>query len=356
MNRRWIPHLRSPDDGAPLALAMVERAQGDEIESGELLSTGSGRRFPIRAHIPRFVEDGGYAASFGVQWNRYRAVQIDRLNGTTISRDYLLASSGWTPDELGGARVLEVGCGAGRFTQVLLDAGAEVYAFDATEAVDACWATNGPHERLRLVQADLYAPPFPRGFFDRILCYGVLQHTRDVHGAFLALVPFLRPGGSIAIDVYRKRWWLYRWTAKYWYRPLTKRLPTSLLMRIVEWYVPRWLPVDIWCQRVPLLRWIVPAIVPCWNYTGVLPLDREQLTQWAILNTFDALSAWYDSPQTPAAVRSWLAEAGLGDVQVRLGGNGILAAGRRPSEEPGRPGLTRAGEIAPKPRAATAAG
>lgn len=312
-------------------LSAVRAAADGEIEQGELVAESSGRRYPIRDFVPRFVPDGGYAASFGVQWNRYRAVQLDRLNGTTITRDYLWAGTGWSPEELEGQRVLEVGCGAGRFTQVLLDAGAEVYAFDYTDAVDACWANHGPHRRLRLIQADLYRPPFPRAFFDRILCYGVLQHTPDPKRAFLALVPLLRPGGSIAIDVYRMQWWCYRWTAKYWYRAVTKRLPPRVLARIVEWYVPRWLAVDNWCQRVPILGKIVPALVPCWNYTGILPLTAKQIEEWAILNTFDALAAWHDSPQSLEAVRAWFDEAGLGEVFVRPGGNGILAGGRMPA-------------------------
>lgn len=185
-----------------------------------------------------------------------------------------------------------------------------------------------------MVQADLYANPFRRARFDRVFCYGVLQHTPDVRRAFMSLLPFLRPGGHLAIDVYIKprlalrsvnRYW-----AKYWWRPLTKRLPPRLLARIVEWYVPRWLPIDSFLQRVPWLGRLLVAVVPCWNYTRVLPLTPQQIREWAILDTFDALAARYDSPQTVAGVRAWFEEAGLKDIDVRPGGNGILANGRMP--------------------------
>jgi SAM-dependent methyltransferase len=222
--------------------------------------------------------------------------------------------------------VLEIGCGAGRFTEVLLATGAEVWAVDASSAVEAARANLGDHERLHLAQADLFDLPFALGSFDRVLCYGVLQHTPDPRAAFLTIC---RYGGAIAADVYRRRPYVDRWSAKTLWRPLTRRLPRSTLRRIVEWYVPRWLPVDTRLARVPKLGRFLTAAVPCWNYTGLLPLDAAELKAWAVLDTLDALSPRYDAPQTLEAARAWTLEAGLEDVDVRYGGNGILINGRR---------------------------
>lgn len=60
-----------------------------------------------------------------------------------------------------------------------------------------------------------------------------------------------------------------------------------------------------------------------------MPLTPEQIEEWAVLDTFDALATWYDQPQTLERVRSWFQEAGLHDIDVRSGGNGILGKGRR---------------------------
>ena len=100
-----------------------------------------------RNGIPRFVADDGYAESFGEQWNRWRRVQLDSVTGKPLSRARLFEGTRW-PEDLAGETVLEVGCGAGRFTEVLLDAGAEVWAVDASSAVDAARANLGEHERL----------------------------------------------------------------------------------------------------------------------------------------------------------------------------------------------------------------
>jgi len=320
--------LRAPQTGSQLKIQQVGEQDREEIKSGELIAAESGESYPIRNFIPRFVDDDSYTASFGEQWNRYRRTQLDRFNGTTLSRDRFFRDTQWTPEELRGQRIFEVGCGAGRFTQVILDAGAELFSMDYSSAVDACWANNGPHPQLTLVQADLFRMPFSPGSFDKVFCYRVIQHTPDVKKAFMSLVPFLKPGGKIAVDVYPKTRWITRWTSKYWYRPLTKRMPRDLLRRIVEWYVPRWIPVDNRLQSVRGLRYLVPAMIPCWNYTGMLPLSDQDITKWAILDTFDALSPKFDSPQTLATMQEWFHEAGLLDIDVRPGGNGILGNGR----------------------------
>jgi SAM-dependent methyltransferase len=279
-----------------------------------------------RHGIPRFVPDDGYAESFGEQWNRYRSVQLDSVTGKPLSRDRLFEGTRW-PERLDRERVLEVGCGAGRFTEVLLDAGAEVWAVDASSAVDAARANLGDHPRLRLAQADLFDLPFAEGAFDRVLCFGVLQHTPDPRRAFVAVA---RHGGRVAADVYRRAPYVDRWSAKTLWRPLTTRLPRDVLRRVVEWYVPRWLPIDTRLARVPRVGRFLTAVVPCWNYTGLLPLDRDELRAWAVLDTFDALSPRYDLPQTVAQVQRWVRDAGLEDADVRVGGNGILVTGRRP--------------------------
>ncbi|HEY0077433.1 MAG TPA: class I SAM-dependent methyltransferase [Pyrinomonadaceae bacterium] len=330
MRAEALKYLRAPSTGAALEIARVSSEEAGEIKEGELRATDSGESYPIKNFIPRFVQDDAYTASFGEQWNRYRRTQLDRFNGTTLSRDRFFRDTGWTPAELAGQRILEVGCGAGRFTQVMLDAGAELCSLDYSSAVDACWTNNAPHPRLTLAQADLYRIPFERGAFDKVFCYGVIQHTPDVRRAFMSLVPFLKRGGELAVDAYPKTRWITRWTAKYWYRPLTKRMPRDVLRRIVEWYVPRWIPIDNRLQQVRVLRYVVPAIVPCWNYTGMLPLSEEQIRDWAILDTFDALSPAYDSPQTVETLQGWFEEAGLSDIRVRAGGNGVLGNGRMP--------------------------
>lgn len=277
--------------------------------------------------IPRFVEDT-YAETFGEQWRRWRRTQLDSVTGLPLSR-MRYRETGWPESGLEDETILEAGCGAGRFTEILLATGADVVAVDASTAIEVC-VENNPSERLVPLQADLLDLPFPPGSFDRVFCFGVLQHTPDPRSTFLRLAEQLRPGGYLAADVYKRAVTINRWSSKYLWRPLTTRVSRDRLRRLVEWYVPKWLPIDTRLARVPVLGRFLVAVVPCWNYTGVFDLDREQLRAWAVLDTYDALSPRYDKPQTIGAVEEWCRAAGLEETQVRQGWNGIVVTGRRP--------------------------
>lgn len=112
----------------------------------------------------------------------------------------------------------------------------------------------------------------------------------------------------------------------------------STLLKIVKWYVPKWLKVDseifraktrVQCTRIGHLRSVeyfftcLRSIVPCINYTLYEHLDSYVAVQRSILDTFDALSAYYDKPETIENFRSWHLDAGLKIDSVRDAG-GIL--------------------------------
>src|SRR5581483_1908278 len=90
------------------------------------LTSASGREYAVVGSIPRFVPDEGYAAAFGLEWNLHAETQLDSRNGTTISHDRLVQALGHPLEQLADLKVLEPGCGAGRFTEHLVAAGAYV--------------------------------------------------------------------------------------------------------------------------------------------------------------------------------------------------------------------------------------
>ena len=327
MRREFISELLCAGGSHPLELGKGAVEEQGEIKEGVLTCRAGCPSVPIRGYVPRFVPNSGYSENFGEQWNRFCRTQIDTYNGTTLSKERFYSGTGWSSAELKGVRILEVGCGAGRFTQVMLDADAQVCSVDLSTAVDACVANNGLRENLCVVQADLCRIPFRHHSFDKLFCYGVLQHTPDPRASFMSLVPFLKPGGDLAVDVYLKGWALEPYKSKYLYRPLTTRVRRDLLFRFLQWYIPKWLPVDTLIKRLPVVGRLLGMAVPCWNY-HYLPLSREQRVEWGILDTFDALAPTYDYPQTPEAVSEWFRSAGLADVRVRIGGNGVLGNGK----------------------------
>jgi protein gp37 len=101
------------------------------------------------------------------------------------------------------------------------------------------------------------------------------------------------------------------------------------LRRIIEWYIPRWLPIDDQLRRVPRVGRFLIAVVPCWNPYGLFDLSGEDKIAWTILDTFDALAPRYDNPQSVEDVEAWCKRASLEDVTVRYGGNGVEVTARR---------------------------
>jgi SAM-dependent methyltransferase len=234
-----------------------------------------------------------------------------------------------------GQLILEAGCGAGRFTQVTLDTGAQLFSFDYSNSVDANLRNNGISENLHLFQADIYNIPLKIKVFDKVFCFGVLQHTPNVKMAFMSLLPYLKDEGEVVIDVYARLWFhpvMPRYVVRRLLGPLTRRMKPSVLYEIVAKIVPILLPIKILLRRIPLAGKYVSYLIPVSNYKGVLPLTDEQLLEWGTLDTFDMLSPRFDNPQRLDDVRGWLVEASLTGIEVKYGPNGINAKGIQPEE------------------------
>lgn len=327
MHTVFLEILRCPKTGQRLVLEQPEYRE-DRILSGWLVSEDEKHRYPIRDYVPRFVPKSNYADNFGMQWNKFRQTQLDSYSGHPISADRFWKATGWCPEDIAGHWVLDAGCGAGRFAEVALQAGARVVAVDYSNAVDAYFANLKHHPNLHVVQGDIYALPFRRGSFPYVYSLGVLQHTPHVAKAFAALPPMVAEGGALCVDYYQKSWKSLL-LPKYWLRPMTKRMPRAWLLAVLERLVPKAFLVSRSLERVPLLGNYLKRIVPVANYVGILPLTERQHLEWSLLDTFDMLSPEFDAPQTPETVTRWLHDAGLEQIEVVKAGH-LVGRGRMP--------------------------
>jgi|GEM_PF-1044703 len=103
------------------------------------------------------------------------------------------------PIEWQASRVLDVGCGTGRWSRLLHERGAAVVGVDLTaQAVEAAAALVPEGEFHRL---DLLAMEFPAGEFDLALSVTVLQHLPypEQEEVMRRLRRFLKPGGYLVI-------------------------------------------------------------------------------------------------------------------------------------------------------------
>lgn len=269
-----------------------------------------------------------YSDTFGFQWARFHKTQLDSEIGLKLGFIRFWKHVGWKPREVYGKTVLEAGSGAGRFTEILLDAGAIVTTFDASEAIEVNRETNSGKGEVTFLRADIYDIPVADHSFDFVFCYGVLQHLPDAERALDSLVSKLKPGGRISVDHYLKHSRLDPFNQpKYFWRRWTVGMKPEKLLRIIRSYMPIWLPVHTAIMRIPYFGPKIAAatMIPCWNYTRD-GLSKEQRLEWAILDTFDALSPVYDTPRTLAEVKAIFDKReDLKDIEVFYGSNGVVA-------------------------------
>ena len=327
MKTELLDLLRCPKTGQRLTLE-TEDNNMRSIETGWLVSEDKLHRYPVHNGIPRFVPKSNYADNFGMQWNHFRQTQLDSYSGLPISSDRFWLATNWKPADLKNQWVLDMGCGAGRFAEVALNAGAKLVALDYSSAVDACYANLMEHPNLYVVQGDVYALPFKPEAFSFVYSLGVLQHTPDVAKAFAALPPMVRRGGKLCVDYYEKSWKSI-FQLKYWVRPLTKRMPKAMLFSLLQSVTPFLLSLSCLLSSMPLVGVVFKRLVPVVNYYGILPLTAEQQQEWSLLDTFDWLAPEYDQPQTASTAYQWMKQDGMSDIEVLKAGH-LVARGTKP--------------------------
>lgn len=318
-------------------IPLINPANGRPLTRvGDALVDDAGARFPVVRDVPRFVPEHNYADNFGFQWNRFQKTQIDREtpDALSLSRERFFVETAWDRQDLTGQTILEVGSGAGRFSQIVLDyTPATLYSIDYSDAVSANYRNNGQHgDRFHLFQASVYDMPFPDNSFDKVFCFGVLQHTPDFRKSVHALVAKAKPGGEVIVDFYAVNGWWTKLHAKYLFRPITKRWSHETLLQRIDANVDWMMAFCRFTDRIGIGRF-VNRFVPIVDIAGTLPpnLSPAQLREWTVLDTFDMFSPEHDHPQRIDTVRRWFEEAGctvtLADT-LRFGNNFAAATVR----------------------------
>ncbi|PYS95481.1 MAG: hypothetical protein DMF50_08680 [Acidobacteria bacterium] len=296
-----VRFLACPACASDLRLA-VERAEGAEIIEGSLSCRACPAAFPIRRGVPRFVAEDSYAASFGRQWNWFRTIQLDSMNGTKESEAALHGATGWREADFRGRLVLDAGVGAGRFAEIVANQGGEVVGVDISQAIDAAYANIGHRERVHLIQADLFHMPFRDATFDLAYSIGVLHHTPDPRAAFERVAAVVKKDGGLAVYLYSRHGLRLAHGCSNLLRAVTTRLPLPLMFWLSSLSVPLY-----YVHRIPVLGNLLRIL---------LPISPHPRWRWRWLDTFDWLTPKYQHKFLYPEVIRWFRACGLTDIAV----------------------------------------
>jgi 2-polyprenyl-3-methyl-5-hydroxy-6-metoxy-1,4-benzoquinol methylase/uncharacterized protein YbaR (Trm112 family) len=307
----------------------------------ELECTACGEKFPVIGGVPRLLlspfreallgnreiasgedEQVKTALSFGFEWTRFPEM-YEEWNQSFL--DYMQPHG---PEFFRGRKVLDAGCGNGRFAYYAAKYGAEVWAIDLGPAVEVARRNTETAGVVQVVQADLHRPPFALESFDFIYSIGVLHHLPDPEAAFQSLLRYLKPGGNIQIYLYWspegqpiKRALLAIVSAL---RKVTTRLPHGAVYGLA---FPAALAAFVFfawpyrlLKKVPGLRGLAEKL-PMKQYAG-FPF------RVCVNDQLDRFSAPIENRYTRKEVEAWLRRGNLQDSQV-VPSYGWVATGRK---------------------------
>lgn len=376
--------LHCPRCRGDLALEAFEEKDGDVIEG--LLACGPcSALYPIVDAIPNFlpgallsapgflqrhrvaIDRHGHAiderevrrferlhrrtaGAFGFEWNRYAVTTPDEdritlwaLTGIdpVVYRRMRFADvfvHAPTRDEvesldasfLRGKRVLEIGCGMGKYVRTVADAGAEAFGLDLSHSLERARRELGDRRNAHLVRGNILEPPFRAGAFDFVYSVGVLHHTPDCHQAFLRSSELVREDGHLAVWLYPTERQtttyarLVHWVQDDLLRPITCRLPHPVLHRL--------------CQGLGRLSQLRDEAVRR-GHTGrarlyaLVAVGSHPDPEIAAFLNFDWYGPQYRSYHSEDELLGWYRDAGYADVRIlpqRTSGIGR----RRHADEP----------------------
>ncbi len=281
-------------------------------------------------NILRFVPSGSYASLFGDQWKVYKKTQLDSYSGVPITETRLNRCLGPELQSLQGKTVLEAGCGAGRFTEVLLKKGATLVSADLSDAVEVNQENFPQNDTHLVIQADINNMPFADESFDVVICLGVIQHTPDSDKTIEDLYKLVKKGGTLVIDHYTYTKSNYLRLAPL-YRMRLKKMAAAQTIPYTEKLVNKYLP---WHKRFAnnkLMSMVLNRISPVITYYRAFPqLNDKQQEEWALLDTHDSLTDWHKNFRNKPQMQSLLSKLGAAEIWCEYGGNGVEARCKKP--------------------------
>jgi SAM-dependent methyltransferase len=194
--------------------------------------------------------DPATVAGFGDEWSCFTQDRLDSVARDQIFQDYF-AVFPWSilPQNAVGA---DVGCGSGRWAQVVAPRVGQLCLIDASLDALVVARHNLAHAtNVRFLHASVGAMPLDDASLDFAYSLGVLHHVPDTAGAIRAIAAKLKPGAPFLVYLYyafdnRSAAYRVLWRVSDGVRRVVSRFPFALrypasqiLAALVYWPLAR---------------------------------------------------------------------------------------------------------------------
>ena len=225
MKKNLLDILACPGCGSSFVPTVFreENFAANEIMDGMLRCRQCSKNYPIIDGIPRFVPNAlasnpGFLEKYPAVIDSAAKKEFLKVHGSTQERfsyewmkypgrleedkEVFLNETQIDAAEWNGKRVLDGGCGMGRYSMAAHELGADVVAMDIGTALVRLWEAAKASARMHIVQGDLMSPPFKEKSFDIVYSVGVIHHTPSAAKAFKNISALVRSGGKLSVWVY----------------------------------------------------------------------------------------------------------------------------------------------------------
>jgi SAM-dependent methyltransferase len=323
MNKGFLNILCDPYTFESLSIE-CEVQVGDNVISGYLISKSN--RFPIIHGVPRFninENSASYTKSFGYQWNKWPYIQFEGENtnkpmqGHTTQMFERITEISLRENDLENKFICDIGCGSGRFIDLLSKSSNFLIGIDSSESVYAASKRFGYNPRVLICQADVLHLPLKKNSVDHVYSIGVLHHTEDPKKGVKEISRILKQNGTASISVYGKGGYyddqivrFYRRLFAHSWRFFGPHLPLLYSRVIVT--ITR--PLERFARLKILLKPILMYI----------PHIQLPDFKWSILDTFDSITPSYQKGISYFELFSYMSEYELFNIKaVNWGGTSL---------------------------------
>jgi ubiquinone/menaquinone biosynthesis C-methylase UbiE len=209
--------------------------------------------------------DPEVARGFGEEWSTFRQDEdhLSEQQRRDIFEDYFRIFP-WPMLPPGGGTGIDVGCGTGRWSMLVVPRVAHLHLLDASpDALSVARQNLKASNNVSFHAASVAAMPLPDASLDFAYSLGVLHHVPDTQAAIAAIAGKLKPGAPFLVYLYyaldnRPAWYRALWRISNAGRLLISRLPHPLrfvisqaIAALVYWPLARTARLLSWLGRSP---------------------------------------------------------------------------------------------------------